>query len=174
MSRVAKTKSRRRGPTRQAVYHAKKGSPIPKADVQKVGEYIRAKLGEEVSPHDLLEDARKKKSPLHKYFEWDDTVAAEKWRLHYARNIINHIDVEVIVEGKPTTQPAYISFSSNKKDEDVEEGGFTYVSIEKVLREPDLFERHRAKLLRELRSLRNRYEDFSSILDAAILQLEAA
>lgn len=36
----------------------------------------------------VVDAAKNEKSPLHGYFEWDDTEAARKWRLHQARNLI--------------------------------------------------------------------------------------
>ena len=60
---------------------------IFKADAQKVADEIDA-LGEEVTPEQLVEAAKDKKSELHKCFDWDNKVAAEKWRKHQARQIM--------------------------------------------------------------------------------------
>ena len=58
---------------------------IYKADAQKVADEI----GEgKVTPQGVLEKARDENSELHKCFEWDDNVAAEKYRLQQARQII--------------------------------------------------------------------------------------
>lgn len=58
---------------------------IYKADAQKVADEI----GEgKVTPQEVLEKARDKNLELHKCFEWDDSVAAEKYRLQQARAII--------------------------------------------------------------------------------------
>lgn len=62
-----------------------KVSGIFKADAQKVYEEIG---DTSITPEELLEKARKKRSELHKCFEWDDSVAAEKFRLQQARQII--------------------------------------------------------------------------------------
>lgn len=56
-----------------------------KADAQKVADEI----GEgAVTPEDVLEKAKDKNSELHKCFEWDDSIAAQKYRLQQARAII--------------------------------------------------------------------------------------
>lgn len=60
---------------------------IFKADPQKVADEIDA-LGGEVTPEQLVEAAKDKKSELHKCFDWDNRVAAEKWRKHQARQIM--------------------------------------------------------------------------------------
>lgn len=38
--------------------------------------------------------ARDEDSPLHDSFTWDNDVAAERWRLYQARNLILHVKVE--------------------------------------------------------------------------------
>ena len=56
-----------------------------KADAQKVADEI----GEgSVTPEEVLEKAKDKNSELHKCFEWDDSIAAQKYRLQQARAII--------------------------------------------------------------------------------------
>lgn len=40
------------------------------------------------TPSSLVKIAENKKSPLHKYFEWDDTLAAEAYRLTQARHLV--------------------------------------------------------------------------------------
>lgn len=61
---------------------------IFKADAAKVYQEIGT---ENVTPESVLEKARDKKSELHKCFEWDNKVAAEKYRLQQARQIIQLI-----------------------------------------------------------------------------------
>lgn len=39
-------------------------------------------------PRDVVSAARSKRSPLHKFFTWADGKAAEKWRLHEARQLL--------------------------------------------------------------------------------------
>ena len=62
---------------------------IFKADAQKVADEIIA-IGEEATPTQILEKARE----LHKCFTWDDTVAAERWRLQEARTIVRLLVIE--------------------------------------------------------------------------------
>lgn len=44
-----------------------------------------------LTPKNLVEEARPEDSPLHPEFDWDDTVAAEKWREEQARQVIKTI-----------------------------------------------------------------------------------
>ena len=40
---------------------------------------------------DLVEESRPEDAPLHRYFEWDDTKAAELYRERQGRDLIAHI-----------------------------------------------------------------------------------
>lgn len=63
------------------------------ADAQKVYEEIMEICDdlESVSPKDILEKARSEDTELHKCFTWDDSVAAEKWRLNEARVVARQL-----------------------------------------------------------------------------------
>ena len=56
-----------------------------KADAQKVAEEIG--FGK-FTPMEVLEKAKDETTELHKCFEWNDSIAAEKYRLEKAKNII--------------------------------------------------------------------------------------
>ena len=78
-------------------FKARVGSPFKQKDAQEIGEELeKIKTKENLTPISVVERAKNKKSILHKLFEWDDSEAAEQYRLQQARNIVNHV-VEVIV-----------------------------------------------------------------------------
>lgn len=58
----------------------------------------------------LLEVSRDEKSPTHDLFEWDDAKAAESYRLHTARCVINSIRV-VYEEINPEPVRAFVNVS---------------------------------------------------------------
>lgn len=75
------------------------------ADAQKCYEEIMEICDslDSASPQDILEKARDELSELHKCFTWNDSVAAERWRMHEARLITRQL---VIKEEKvPTDRP---------------------------------------------------------------------
>jgi len=47
-----------------------------------------------LTPESLLDASRDEDAPLHDEFEWDDTVAAEKYRREQARQIIRFLIIE--------------------------------------------------------------------------------
>lgn len=68
--------------------------PGAPGDANIVGQHIemlRAQCKGELTPQDILADARHDNSPLHSYFEWSDTAAAEAYRLQQARGLIRAV-----------------------------------------------------------------------------------
>ena len=57
-----------------------------------------------LTPRAIVDDARDPKSPLHEYFDWDDSSAAEKYRLLQAGNLVRSIQV-VVVDDDGKHQP---------------------------------------------------------------------
>lgn len=54
-------------------------------------EMLREKFKGELTPGDVVDDARNDNSPLHSFFEWDDTEAARQHRLKQARGLIRSV-----------------------------------------------------------------------------------
>ena len=74
-------------------------------------ERIRAKTGQLI-PDDVVKAARPKKSPIHTAFEWDDTVASEKYRVHQARNLIRAVRVVIEDEsGESVSHPQFVNIN---------------------------------------------------------------
>ncbi len=69
---------------------------------------------------EVVELARDPSHPLHGYFDWDDTEAANKWRLVQARNLIRFI---VEDRDEVDAQPMHI-FTSLTSDRMVPLGGY--------------------------------------------------
>lgn len=63
-------------------------------DPKAVGEHLellRQQCKGELTPKDVVDDARNPNSPLHSFFEWDDGAAAEQYRLSQARGLIRAV-----------------------------------------------------------------------------------
>ena len=63
---------------------------IYKVDANMFGEMLEQmeRDGVAITPGAVLDMARELDSPIHNEFEWDDTIAAEKYRLEQARKMI--------------------------------------------------------------------------------------
>ena len=80
---------------------------------RKVLTKIATKHGGVLQVDDVLHEARDEGSPLHKHFEWDDSVAAEAHRRYQARVLIQKCHIRLI-ESEPTTVRAFVSLQSDR------------------------------------------------------------
>ena len=85
-----------------------------KANAQKVAEEI-CSLGEKAETSEILDMARDESKEIHKLIDWNDTTAAEKYRLEQVRHIIHDLRiVKIGLNGekpKKINQPLRICYS---------------------------------------------------------------
>ena len=86
--------------------------PGAKGDAKVIGEhleFLRKQALGELTPEDVLADARNPNSPLHPFFEWDDSAAAEQYRLKQARGLIRSVVAVYVSEERPAVRTrAYV------------------------------------------------------------------
>lgn len=83
------------------IYQWKPGSRF-KVDANTAGAVCgQLEAAGNLSAKSLLDASRPEDAPLHSEFEWNDSIAAEKFREGQARNIINHLVVRL--DEKPDT-----------------------------------------------------------------------
>lgn len=109
-------------------------------------------------PRALVDEARKKTSPLHPLFTWDDVKAADQWRNHEARQVIRSITVKV--DGQDDSVPAFVSVGHTVATQASGEG---YRSFSVVTKTPDLHEEAVNEVLSRLESYRRRYESLAPL-----------
>lgn len=116
--------------------------------------------GGKLRPKEGVEFARKHpNSALHGCLNWNDGEAAEKWRLHQMRNIINVTVQLVMIGGKEFECPAFVSFRDDRK---IKGGGYTpMVMTKKQMREQML-----ADALLELQIFEAKYAALEELCDA--------
>lgn len=97
-------------------------------------------------------------SKLHAHFEWDDSVAAEEFRLHQARGLIRAvITFQPATDGTPVRTRAYISLPSER----VNGGG--YRRIEQAQENPAMVGELIGEFKASLAGLHERFAQFRSI-----------
>lgn len=81
----------------EVVYKARPKSHISDEDAQIIGPEIERlrDLGNSSAPS-IVREAEVPASPLHSYFEWDDTEAGRRYREHQARILARSIVITVI------------------------------------------------------------------------------
>jgi len=132
------------------------------AKAQLVGERLAdiEKHHGELKAEHVLDDAKSDNSPLHKYFDWDDSEAAQKWRLNQAGLLIRSVYVKT-VDNKEVRAPtrAFVNLRP------AEEADRVYENIVSVMSD----EFKRAQILKrakeELGMWRKRYSDLSEFAD---------
>lgn len=67
-----------------------------------------------IHPEDIVEAAREEASPLHRYFEWDDSAAAAAWRIEQAQRLLRVTVTLIPVDGKNKPIRAFVSLSNEK------------------------------------------------------------
>jgi hypothetical protein len=82
---------------------------------------IAEKHGNLLKPEIVVQYARQKTSPLHKYFEWNNSEAAEKYRIWQARQLLA-VTVEYISSSKEPVQ-VFVSLRPDRKT-----GGYRVLS----------------------------------------------
>jgi hypothetical protein len=70
-------------------------------------------------PEAVVENAKDKNSPLHNFFVWDNTKAAELYRLEQARKLIR-VSVQYIEENPDAPYKVFVSLKSDR----VKGGGY--------------------------------------------------
>lgn len=129
-----------------------------KADAEKVSKEIESI--QNATPSSILEYARNENSELHKCFEWDDTVAAEKYRLQQARNIVCNLVYQEEKKEEPTKLRVFYQSSTN-----------TYQPTRVLVRNEDSYKELLMQAKSELRAFKNKYkmltelEDIFSLID---------
>lgn len=124
-----------------------------KGDAQRVAEEIKS-IGEEATPDQVLEKAKDDATELHKCFEWDDAVAADKYRLEQARQILRFLVVQE--ETKSEDRPPIRVFYKLGTGEG-------YKPVEYVVKKEDEYQQLLKRAWGELRSFKAKYSMLSEL-----------
>lgn len=120
------------------------------ADAQKCYEEIM-EICEDLdsaTPQAVLERARDESSELHKCFTWDDSIAAERWRISEARLVTRQLVIKEVEV--PKDRPEIRLFYKT----DNESG---YKPTEIIVRKEDEYKKLLASAYAELRAFKRKY-----------------
>lgn len=145
-------------------------NPSVKPDVVgKVFEEIEERDGE-VTSQSLLDASRSEDSPTHGLFEWNDSVAAEKFRLSQSHRIISQLQVDVIVTEVPSDKPSEVEITAENVLKSpayvnvnpvgrfgVKNTKGSFVSVQKAMSDDDMRKIVLRNALSELNVFKNRY-----------------
>lgn len=115
-------------------------------------EAIRGRHGQ-LTPELVLDVARAEDHPLHSRFEWDDSVAAEKYRRDQAHELIQSVRISYAQpDGRRTEIRAFHAVRRPT--------GYSYEPAEEIVRDEIATKILMAEMERDWRALKKRYESF--------------
>lgn len=132
----------------------------PYGDATEIADYLEhLRSKEDLTIGAVIADAEDRSSPLHKYFEWNDTDAARKYRKIQVGVLMNRLV-------RPNGRRVYTRIKKS-------DGVSHYDLVTRVLRSPALRRPIARRGLMELKNWEVRYADFPE-LQGAIQALQSA
>lgn len=152
------------------VYDWKRHMPVK---AQAAGEYLETleQAHGEITPKIVLDSARAEDSLLHPCFEWNDGVAAEKYRENQARFLIRNLVVKVEQDNSPPQAVrAYVNVA-----QDTEKVG-SFIAVKTALDDAEMRTQVLKNALRELQAFQEKYKNLSELAGvfSAITALQIA
>lgn len=141
------------------VYTWREGKRLA-GDPQKVGECLEAmrqRYNGYLTPQVVVENARPPASPLHRYFEWDDARAGQKFREYQARWLITSIVVKD--ENVKSGKPFYAFVNVELK------GGKPYTSTTAAMSDDELRCQIVRRALKDLDAWQERYKNLEELAE---------
>ena len=106
-----------------------------------------------LTAENLVEVSRPKNAPLHAEFEWNNSKAAEEWRKHQARHLINCL----VVVTEPETKTGVRAFFK------IDGFANNYESVVAIVQQEDKYAALKKTALRELAAFRKKYEQIEEL-----------
>lgn len=148
-------------------YVAAPGSRLSDEDASTVGQFIDARWEGRMAPAaEVVEAARPKRSPLHRFFEWDNDEAARRYREDQARLLVRSVWViERVGEDKEAGTRAYHYVTEGEKS--------GYVPERIVWQRPDYADQVLDRAKEEFIAWKARYSQYVGLYEWAQEQLAA-
>lgn len=133
-----------------------------KADPNLVHNEIES-IGETFTCKQIVEKAKDRNTELHKCFEWDNEVAAEKYRLHQAGQIVRQLVItKVSDEKKPEKSNVRLFVSTGNRTN-------AYKPLQSVVRVQSEYEALLNRAYAELQTFKQKYSSLSELEDILAL-----
>lgn len=135
--------------------HASKGAPFSDKDAAQIQRFLLKHFPDGIfNAKQVLQLARPRTSDIHRFFNWNDTEAAEKYRLIQARTIIRCLVIDVSGNDvRKYISPVAIEGLSRK----------AYVEIEKARASKEIWEQVLVNAMQDAIRWRERYSRLKKI-----------
>jgi hypothetical protein len=114
-----------------------------------------------LTAQDVIREAANENNPLHNWFDWNDSEASEKWRMHQARMLIATVRVKVMFEGNLKSYKKYLNVTI--KDNGNSSRG--YLNTIKIINDPTLKNQVLRKAIQEAEYWKRSYEEYTELAD---------
>ncbi len=141
---------------KETKYVARKGYRISNSDAAVIGPVLEKIPKKKRTASHVVEMAVRPASPLHKFFEWNDTTAAHQHRLHQARQLFQSYTIIYSDgrESRPVPRMISLKFATKYK----EKGEQYYLTIDELSEDEALAEQYLDSLISEIVTLANQHE----------------
>lgn len=119
-------------------------------------ERIREKRGQ-LKPEYVVEESKDENAILHNIFQWDDTIAAQKWREHQASALIRNITITVSNEMINRPIRAIVNVASSAGN------GRSYIPITEAIHDKTAYEDLLAQAKSEMESFLAKYQQIEEL-----------
>lgn len=109
---------------------------------------------ESASPQAILEKARDETTELHRCFTWDDSIAAEKWRINEARLVTRQLVIKEVEVPKDRPEIRLFYKTDN-------ESGYKPTHI--IVQQEDEYKQLLARAYSELRAFKQKYSTLEEL-----------
>ncbi len=137
----------------------KKGAEI----VAKTLQQITSRHRGELHPKDVVAEAKRRLSPLHHYFDWDDTSAAKKYRLTQARELIRSVEIRIVDHTPDGPTNVLIQRQFPNLQEDGRRGSSPYRDLNTVMGDSTMTEMYIQRALEDAETWKARYEHIKQL-----------
>ena len=121
-------------------------------------EFVRSQHDGVLRPEDVVEFARNERTALHADFQWDDTEAAQQFRLWQARQVIRLTLTVVDSPAGKQSIPMYVSLVTDRQ-----KPGGGYRPLVDVMSAEDLRDELLRQALGELKTVRKKYQQLQEL-----------
>lgn len=135
-------------------YKARINSSLSDDDAEVIGLFIENNGdGLTITAEELVVLSKDKQAATHKYFDWNDKTAAEKYRLQRAREMISSIEITVQGEDTKAFHSVYIEELDERR----------YVFFDQARNTESLWQQVIDSALKEATGWANRYEKYKEL-----------
>ena len=137
-------------------YSWRSGKSVPAQIAGEVMEMIEKRDGE-LTKEAFLEESRPEDAPTHNLFDWDDTTAAEKYRLTQARMCIQDIEITILQHDEPKKIHAFVNTTLGKNN------NASYSNISVAMADENKRKSVLHNALTELKTFEFKYSEYSEL-----------